>query len=145
MSDKQSQNKNTKERQPSREWAAGFLLAAGNFTFLSNGRELLPMFVAKLSAEKAWMLILAGKTIGLKNKVYIYRSKGKRTARAVLMVRGIGPLKSKLIPALFYTQFIHKHLPLMDWLENIERNEMIPQRYKIISRLVRSGFYKNLS
>lgn len=143
MSDKQSQNKDAIEEKPSREWAIGFLLAAGNFTFLSNGKELLPMFVAKLGAEKAWMLILAAKMIGLKNKVYIYGSKEKRRAQAVLMVRGVGPLKSKLIPSLFYTQFIHKHLPLMDWFENIEKNKKVPERYKIIPRLARSGFYKN--
>ena len=129
---------------PSKEWAAGVLVAAGTLTFSTSKKELLPAFVAKLGAEKRGLLIAAVAGLGLKNKVYLHkpRKQGSRP-EAILTIRDLGQLKNKILPVLHSGLFVGKHTMLQDWLWKIENDERVPNRYKILHKLYQGPIYCN--
>jgi len=87
-------------------------------------------------------------SLGLKNKIYTYHYQGrdgsKRGPIAILIVREFGPLKNIIVP-LFYNKLIgNKGRQFESWLEQIGIDPEVPEKFKFIHKLHKSGFYDNL-
>jgi len=83
--------------------------------------------------------------LGLKNRVYVYDHSGKdewnRKPYASLVVRDIDGLKNKITP-FFYNRLVgYKAIQFDDWLEVMGNDILVPERYNIIYRLHKNGYY----
>jgi len=84
-------------------------------------------------------------TLGLENRVYTYNHQGKdgsvRQPQAMLIVREAGALRAVIVP-LFYKKLAgNKRIQFHEWLNKIGSDPLVPERYKIIYRLYKSGFW----
>ncbi|MEX2054124.1 MAG: LAGLIDADG family homing endonuclease [Candidatus Colwellbacteria bacterium] len=141
---------------PSREYIRGLVEGSGNFTFTSNIRKRsdgsikktkIPTFTIGMHIENYDLLCKARDVMGLSNKIYTFAPYTKdgynRGRKAILTVREIGNLKNLVVP-FFYNKLIgDKSVQFEAWLSAIGKDPLVPEGFKIIYRLHRSGYYTN--
>lgn len=122
----------------------------GSFTFTTTvyGRRKkhIPAFQLRMSVQNKKLLEQIKDRLKLKNNIYTYQYAGKdgytRNPFVMLIVRDFGSLKNIIIP-LFYNQLIgYKGQQLNEWLEKIGSDPTIPESYKLLDRLHRSGYFE---
>ncbi len=138
------------ERKLSLEFICGLVEAGGCFTFskaTSAGRSIrIPTFTLEMSDEDEALLLEVRSVLDLKNKIYVYKtvmsSSGRRKrGRAILTVRDLGQLKNNIVPVFRQGLRGAKSRQLKEWLEEIGRAQEIPESFRILHLLHRSGFY----
>jgi len=139
------------KKEISTEYARGLIEGSGLFTFthkqiIDNRGTLIPTFQLKMGVENKELIQGVKDRMGLKNKVYEYSHQGKdgskRKPYALLIVRDVDGLKNKTIPFLYKKLVGPKADQLEEWLELIGSEKMVPERYKVIYRLHKNGYYK---
>lgn len=130
------------------DYIRGLTEGEGTFTFSTNTskKRRVPAFCIKMHARDKKLLELVRDSLGLKNKVYEYeqsRSDGvKRSRQVFLIIRDIGSIKNVIVP-LFYKNLIgNKGKQFEDWIRRIGNDPWIPERFKFIYKLYKSGFYE---
>lgn len=137
------------------DYVRGVIEGEGCFTFCSVGRAeaitkpRIPAFVLQMHERDLRLIEQVKEGIGLKNRIYIYRKPALATQRkiyrrgrlAMLIVRDVGQLKNKVVP-FFYNQLAgYKGKQFVDWLEKIGTDSLVPERYKILYRLHKDGYW----
>jgi len=135
------------------EYVRGLVEGKGSFSFCSIGwkgeknRRKLPAFILSMSKQDKELMEKVKNTLGLRNKVYEYaprkaKDSYNRQGMCILIIRDVGQLKNKIVP-LFYKKLRgNKGKQFELWLEKIGNDPNVPDSYKFIYRLYKSGFYE---
>ena len=136
------------------EYIRGLVEGEGCFSFctspnIKNGkRSRIPAFIISMHERDENLLRLVRDTLGLKNKVYNYKSFQKdgikRGRKVVLIVREFKQLKDIIIPFLYKKLVGHKRKQFDEWLEKIGNDPQVPDRFKSLYRLYKWGIYDKL-
>ncbi len=139
----------------SNDYIRGLVDGEGCFTFHTtqwtriNGetiRKKIPTFTVAMHERDELLLFSIKLALGLSSKIYKlgpYNKDGsKRGKKVVLTVRDLGQLKNIIIP-LFYGRLIgHKRNQFADWLEKIGTDPEVAERYKLLHRLHKTGYFE---
>ena len=140
----------------SNDYIRGLIDGEGCFTFEksrifgSNGEisyRKIPSFRIQMHERDYVLLWSIANTLGLKNKIYRvgpYRKDGiNRGKQVVLAVRDFGQLRNIIIPLFYGNRLIgHKRNQFLSWLEKMGTDPEIANRYKLLHRLHRSGYFQ---
>lgn len=145
------------EKKLSYEYIRGLVDGEGCFTFCSNsikkdyaGRTILrrkvPAFVLSMSNVDLELLEEVKETLGIRNRIYSYaprvdRVSHNRRGMCILIVRDVGQLKNIIVPIFYKKLNGYKAKQLESWLENIGTDPEVPERYKFIYKLYKSGYF----
>lgn len=137
------------------EFIRGLVVGEGCFTFSGRARRLasgeilkerIPAFAIAMHERDQWLLRQVRNKLGVQNPVYVYENNGKdgykRGRKAVLIIREFESLKNIIIPLFYKGLSGYKALQFRDWLERIGSDLTIPQSFKLLYRLHKSGFYE---
>lgn len=137
------------------EYIRGLVDGEGCFTFCSvinrgsNGKSIkkkLPAFSLQMSMRDKELLCLVRDTLGLRNRIYEYKSwlkkdKYNRQSMTILIVRDLGQLKNIIVP-LFYEKLRgYKRIQFLEWIEKMGTDPDVPENYRLIYNMVKTGFY----
>ncbi len=143
------------------DYIRGLIDGEGCFTFhtnksLKDGKIIIrkiPAFLLQMHERDEYLVTSVRDFLKLKNKVYSHKLPNlvakisgrekvyKRGKRSSLYVRDIGSLKNIIVP-FFYKKLIgFKGFQLKEWIENIGNDENVPDSYKLIYKLFKSGYY----
>ena len=138
------------EAKLSNEYIRGLIEGEGCFTFCSvafgGNKKLLPAFVLAMSSQDEDLIKKVRDSLGLRNKVYSYKARErkdgyKRQGMAMFLVRDVGQIKNIIVP-LFYKKLNgYKAKQFELWMERIKSDPLVPESYKFIYRIYKSGFY----
>lgn len=141
------------------EYIRGLIEGEGCFTFCTFGGKVslqdgtigkmkMPAFVISMHERDQELLRAVRNKLNLRNSVY-HNNERKRTdgyknsRMSTLIVRDFGQLRNIIIP-LFYESLIgYKSFQFKEWIDLIETDLFVPDRYKVLSMLCKSGFYEN--
>ena len=145
------------------EYIRGLIDGEGSFTFCTTPgllrvgdkvfKQRIPAFILSMNSRDKDLIASIRNRLGLKNKVYTYRSTPLhafnksyiRGSKSVLIVRDFPSLKNVIVP-LFYEKLRgYKGIQFKAWLELIGTDPAVPSRYKLIYRLCENGFYNQNS
>src|SRR3989344_3628645 len=133
------------------EYIRGLIDGEGSFTFCTayknwgDIRPKLPTFILTMHERDLELIQALNETLGIKSNIYRlgpYRNDGvNRGAIARIMVRDLGTLKNIIIP-LFYNRLKgYKGHQFNEWLEKIGSDPAVPDRYKLLYRLHKTGYF----
>jgi|SRR3989338_1785742 len=138
------------------DYIRGLVDGEGCFTFCTVGRSdsllkpKIPTFVIQMHERDKLLIEMVRDKLAPKNEVYVYKMLGMRThtdkvykrgPMARIMIRDVGSLKNNVVP-FFYDKLIgHKGVQFNDWLEKIGSDPLVPERFKIIYRLHKAGYW----
>lgn len=150
--DKQSQPHNNIEI--SYEYIRGLTDGEGCFTFYpakSNGiRYMIPAFVISMSARDERLLCMVADKLKINAKIHVYpprykKDGYKRQGMAIFIVRSTGYIKNIIVPLFYKKLHGHKGEQFKEWIEKIGNDDDVPERYRLIYKLCKCGFYdKNI-
>ncbi|MEX2033242.1 MAG: LAGLIDADG family homing endonuclease [Candidatus Colwellbacteria bacterium] len=137
------------------EYIRGLVDGEGCFTFYplrrysrKTGyvRKKMPAFVIAMHERDEALLYSVKETLGLSTKIYQFKAYTKdgykRGNKAVIVVRGMGPLKNVIIP-LFYGKLRgYKATQFLNWLEKIGTDPEVIDQYKLLYRLHKTGYFE---
>lgn len=140
------------------DYLRGLVEGEGCFTFCSvpnikdPSRKLqIPTFVIEMHERDHVLIEKIREKLAPKNKIYNYKKLGLRTHTSKVykrghtsrvMVRSLGYLKNKVVP-FFYNKLVgNKSVQFTAWLEKIGSNSNVPENYKILYRLYKSGYWE---
>lgn len=134
----------------SKEYIRGLVESEGCFTFSTtkqkNKKVHIPSFQIRMHIRDKELLEAVRDLIGINNKVYTYYYPGtdgyKRGAQALLIVREFPNLKNIIIPFFYDSLAGYKGIQFNEWLERIGSDPMVPESFKLLYRLHKSGFYR---
>lgn len=142
------------------EYIRGLVDGEGSFTFCTRPGLLkvdgqifkpkIPAFILSMNSRDKDLIISIRNKLGLKNKVYTYRSTPLhafnksyiRGNKSILIVRDFPSLKNIIIPVFYKKLRGYKGIQFKAWLELIGTDPAVPSLYKLLHRLHKSGFYK---
>ena len=136
----------------------GLIEGEGSFTFSTNIlgrsesgilRRKVPAFMLQMHERDTKLIESVRDYLGLKNRIYNYLSPAlvtnkkiyRRGRRSVLTVREIGPLKNIIVPFFAHRLLGYKSVQFSEWIEEIGTNPEVPEAFRIIYRLHKSGYY----
>lgn len=132
-------------KQLSYEYIRGLVEGEGTFTFSTTNGRKVPAFAIKMHHRDKKLLEGVRDALGLKNKVYVYNHQGndghKRAPRAMLIIREIGALKNVIVPLFYKNLYGNKGIRFSEWMEKIGTDPDVPDVYKFIYKIYKSGFY----
>ena len=113
-----------------------------SFEWLLKNSSFSPSFIIAIISIR--------NKLGLKNRVYTYRSTPLhafnksyiRGSKSMLIVRDFPSLKNIIIPVFYGKLRGYKGIQFNAWLELIGTDPAVPNLYKLLYRLHKSGFYK---
>ncbi len=136
------------------EYIRGLVEGEGCFTFTTTKRKMsngtiekfkIPAFAIAMHERDQELLHIMRDTLGLKNRVYNYKSFNKdgykHGRRAFLIVREFGQLKNIIVPFFYKRLKGNKGKQFEQWLENIGNDPAVPETFKFIYKIYRAGFY----
>jgi hypothetical protein len=138
----------------SNDYIRGLTDGEGCFTFypVKNKRagmivlQKIPAFVINMHARDRWLLTEIAEYLHLKSNLYIYKgwvSDGyKRGATARFIVRSAAEFKEIIIPFFYKKLAGFKAIQFKEWLETIGSDPAVPQRYKDLYELAKSGYWE---
>ena len=136
-----------REKEITYEYIRGLIDGEGCFTFCSvPSKERLPTFVLGMSNRDKKLIEKVRDKLGLKSEINCYKPRMRkdgynRMGMCTLMVRDVGQLKNKIVP-LFYKNLVgYKADQFEEWIEKIESDPLVPERYKFIHKIYKAGFY----
>lgn len=129
----------------SNEYIRGLVESEGCFTFSRNGDKKIPAFYLVMHERDRELIKMVKESLGLNNKVYKFRpylGDGiKRGPTARLIVREFGNLKNIIVPFFYNRLFGNKGKQFTEWLKKIGNDPLVPETYKILYRLHKSGYW----
>src|SRR3989338_8719979 len=141
------------QKEISYDYIRGLVDGEGCFSFhtvpgrVGSGFEKMRISVFAISMherDEALITALRDK-LGLKNRVYNHKPSlgdgANRGRKSTLFVRDIGALKNVIIPLFYNRLFGYKGKQFVEWLEKIGNDPRVPDLYKLLYRLHKSGFY----
>ncbi len=137
-----------KRESISYDYIRGLTDGEGSFTFSTNTKERrkTPSFCISMHIRDKKLLTKVRDTLGLRNRIYEYHYKGKdgynRGPRAILIVREFGALKNIIIPLFYKNLYGNKSDQFEDWIEKIGNDPIVPEQFKFLHQLYKSGFYE---
>lgn len=143
-----------RDKSLSCEYIRGLVEGEGCFSFcpgstnkLTGNKYKIPTFIISMHERDEELLNLVKNTLGLKNKVYNFKSSQKdghkRGRKAMLIIRDFRQLKDIIIP-LFHNKLIgNKGNQFVGWMERIGSDPDISDRFKSLYRLYKWGAYDN--
>ena len=133
------------------EYIRGLIDGEGCFTFCTvddNKKQeklKIPTFALRMHVRDEELIRNVRNTLKLKDRVHVYHYPGKdganRGPQAFIMVRSFGSLKNIIIPLFYKKLHGHKGVQFMAWLEKIGADPLVPESYRLLYRLHKSGFY----
>lgn len=139
------------------EYIRGLVEGEGCFTFCSQtlerdqqlktiSRIKIPAFALAMSRRDTNLLELVKGTLGLRNRIYSYppridRVSHNRQGMSMLIVRDVGQLKNIIVPLFHKKLHGNKAKQFEDWLEKIGADSEVPERYKFIHLLYKTGYF----
>ncbi len=131
------------------DYIRGFIEGTGSLTFSTANRKerkvKIPTFMIKMHIDNHDLLTAIRDQLGLKNKVYSYHhaggDKADRASYSLLTVREIGALKNVIIPLFYNNMLGSKSTQFIEWINKIGNDPMVPENYRLLYRLYKSGFY----
>ena len=142
------------------EYIRGLVDGEGSFTFCTTPGLLMvdgkafkpriPAFILSMNSRDKDLIVSVRDKLGLKNRVYTYRSTPLHTfnksyirgSKSILIVRDFPSLKNIIIP-VFYRKLVgYKGIQFETWLELIGTDPAVPNLYKLLYKLHKSGFYE---
>ncbi len=133
-------------RKINADYIRGLVEGEGCFTFCKSPSGYLPTFAIAMHIRDEHLLMKLADYWGIDNEVYTYdRYPGKdgikRGPTARLMVRDLPSIKDIIVP-FFYKKLIgNKSLQFEDWIKRMADDKEVPERFKIIPKLYKSGFW----
>lgn len=135
------------------DYVRGLVEGEGCFTFClinkdksGNYKQKIPTFSLQMTDRDSDLINSVRDKIGLKNTVYEYkpriRSDGyKRMGMSVLVVRDFGQIKNIVVPLLYKKLIGSKAVQFEEWISIMETDPLVSQKFKLIGKLYRNGFY----
>lgn len=145
------------------EYIRGLVEGEGCFTFCTipdykNPPQKLkiPTFVIQMHERDKGLIEAMRNRLCLKqNRIYVYKMgwllthnydmsktrEYKRGNSARVVIRDLGSLKNRVIPMFYKRLHGYKGAQFAEWLEKIGANDTVPERYKLLHRLYKSGFW----
>ena len=140
-----------RESKPTYDYIRGVIGGSGSFTFATNKKRgiKIPAFAISVSKNERRLLEEIKNTLGLKNKIYEYnyqKNDGyKRESKVILIVREFGQLKNIIIPFLYKKLYGNRERQFEEWIERIGNDPMVPESFKFLNKIYKSGFYEKNS
>jgi len=146
-----------------KEYIRGIIESKGVFTFYTNSyatkkgivKRKIPAFVLELNEKDIRLLEEMRNHLCLKHRIYKTKQPAlisdsgagrrayPRSPKVRLCVRDFVSLKNIILPLLYKELIGYKGILFEEWLERIGKEENIPDDYRLIYRLYKSGFYEN--
>ncbi len=132
------------------DYIRGLIEREGSFTFSTNYSQerKVPAFSISMHIRDKNLLEEARNRLGLKNKVYSYDYSGKgrlgKGPMSFLIVREFLSLRNIIIPLCFNRLPGNKGRQFDQWLDKIEIDPMVSNRFKVLAYLRKHGFYEKL-
>ena len=91
-------------------------------------------------------VVMLKNKLKIHNSVYQYPAKQRkdgyvRSGTAILIVRDLGQLKNIIVPLFYKSLKGHKAREFEDWIEKIGTDPLVPESYRFIAKICKSGFY----
>lgn len=147
----------TQEGSLSDDYIRGLVEGEGCFTFCSaistkNGERtkvILPSFTLTMHERDKYLIEAVRNKLAPRNRVYTYRQPAMHTIKkiykrgniAMLTVRDIGQLKNNVVPFFYNKLFGNKERQFVQWLEDMGNKHGVPENYKLLYRLHKSGYW----
>jgi len=137
----------------SNDYVRGLVDGEGCFTFYTNtkmkdGKKItikIPAFSLRMHHRDIWLLEGVCTHLRLDNNVYMYKAYrkdgAKRGAQASFVIRSPESLKNIIIPFFYKKLAGYKGRQFIEWLENIGSYSDVPDRYKTLYELYKSGYW----
>ena len=128
------------------DYIRGLVEGEGCFTFCKTDGKYIPTFCIGMHIRDRHLLIKVADYLKIHDEVYHYNPRQqkdgyKRGGSTRLMVRDAVSLKNIIVP-FFYKKLIgHKGFQFKDWIERIGADPLVPERYRLIYRLYKNGFW----
>ena len=134
------------------EYLRGLIETEGCFTYCSVPRRTkegakkasIPTFIFAMHERDRELVEVIKKYMGIDKKLYYYKSSSKdgykRGGTVRLVVRDIGTIKNVIVPMFHEKLRGHKGRQFEAW---IERMEKVPDSFKLIPKLCKTGFYRD--
>ncbi len=132
----------------------GLVVGEGCFTFSTNttidanrkkSLRRIPAFSIGMHERDYELLIKVRDSMGLKNKVYKFKSSVgdgyNRGDKAILIVREFYQLKNIVIPFFNGRLEGYKEKQFKEWIEKIGSDESVPFHFKKLYWIHKAGFY----
>ncbi|MDP2629128.1 MAG: LAGLIDADG family homing endonuclease [Candidatus Harrisonbacteria bacterium] len=140
----------------SNDYIRGLTDGEGCFTFTTTNKTTdkegniftpkIPTFTLSMNVRDRWLIVSVADYLGIGGNVYIHKNwKGdgyNRGDMAKFMVRSAKELQNIIIPFFYKKLAGYKGDQFIEWLEKIGTNPEVPERYKIIHRLYKSGYWE---
>ena len=128
------------------DYMRGLVDGEGCFTFCSAGKEnLIPTFVISMHVRDQKLLVKVADFLNIKGDVNVYKtdqSDGyKHGMMARLMVRDLPGLRDIVTPFFYKKLLGYKADQFNTWIERIGNDPLVPERYKIIHSMYKSGYW----
>lgn len=153
--DKQSRSPKFIHYRLSNDYIRGLTDGEGCFTFFTvkfkrAGKivtEKMPVFTIAMHVRDRWLITEVAEHLGIADNIYIHKAwtgdGHKRGDMAKFMVRSAAQLKDIIIPFFYQKLAGFKGDQFMEWLENIGNDPMVSQRYKILYKMYKSGYWED--
>ena len=135
------------KRLLSYEYIRGLVDGEGSFTFSTNKKLgiKVPSFILRMHFRDIDLIRSVRDTLGINNRIYEYHYPQKdgynRGPQAMLIVREFGRLKNVIVPFFYKRLKGHKGIQFEEWLEKIGTDPEVPESYRLIYRMHKTGFY----
>lgn len=142
------------DKKLSYEYIRGLVEGEGTFTFSTSKRNMsdgsiknikVPAFAIGMHERDEELLRSVRDVLGLKNRVYNYKSFNKdgykRGRKAFLIVREFGQLKNIIVPFFYKRLKGNKGRQFEQWLEKIGNDPGVPETFRFIYKIYKAGFY----
>ncbi len=139
------------------EYIRGLIDGEGCFSFCTSSfvvrnetlyRGKVPAFQISMHVRDKDLIEGVRDHLGLKNKVYVYKSSQKdgikRGDKATLIVRKACDLRMIIVPFFYGKLRGHKGKQFKEWLEKIGSDERVGEKFKIIHRLYKCGYWEKI-
>lgn len=135
------------------DYIRGLVDGEGCFTFYTgkivrNGmteKIRIPAFAISMHERDKELIQAVRDHFGIKNAVYTFRpylrDGCKRGSKATLVIREFGRLKNVIIPFFYKKLKGYKAKQFESWLERMGADPLVPESYKLLYRLHKSGYY----
>ncbi len=125
----------------------GLIEGEGSFTFSTNKnlRIKVPSFILRMHFRDQKLIRGVRDTLGINNRIYEYHYPKKdgynRGPQAMLIVREFPRLKNVIVPFFYKRLYGNKGLQFEEWLIKIGTDPEVPELYRLIYRMHKTGFY----
>lgn len=132
--------------QLTKDYIRGILKSKGSFAFSNVFGKTLPTFAIQVERDKENLLVDLKKFLNIKERIYYFNEKigndgYKRDPYCKIVIRSFGSLKNNIIPFCYKNLDGFRREQFNLWMDKIGLNSNIPEDYKILYKLYKSGYW----